>query len=115
MFVQPVEVGLKTSNLHDDVIEDILTEEKLEKVVSGEHGDKQNNLTEDPVEEIHVKTPNGTRNDLVDNENMEGSVFVDVQVKKGAEDLPSTEIATEVACSPSMCVKRKSKIADTDK
>ena len=52
-----------TSNLPDDEIEDIFTEEELEKVVSAELGDEQNNLTEDPVEEIHVETPNGTSND----------------------------------------------------
>ena len=60
MFGQPMKVGLKISNLPDDATEDIFTEEELEKVVSGEHGDEQNNLTEDPVEEIHAETPNGT-------------------------------------------------------
>ena len=71
------------------MIEDIFTEEELEKVVSGEHEDEQNSLTEDPVEEIHVETPNGTSNNLVDNADTEGPVFVDVQEKAGAEDLPS--------------------------
>ena len=65
MFGQPMKIGLKTSNLPNDTIEDIFTETELEKVVSGEHGDEQNNLTEDPVEEIHVETPNETSNDLV--------------------------------------------------
>ena len=55
MFGQPIKIGLKTSNLSDDAIEDIFTDEELEKVVSGEDGDEQNNLTEDPVEEIHVE------------------------------------------------------------
>ena len=40
MFGQPMKVGLKTSNLLDDAIEDIFTEEELEKVVSGEYGDE---------------------------------------------------------------------------
>ena len=90
MLGQPMKVGLKTSNLPDDAIEDIFIDDELEKVLSGEHGDKQNNLTEDPVEEIYVETPNGTSNNLVDNANMEGPVFVDVQEEKGAEDLLST-------------------------
>ena len=63
LFGQPMKVGLKTSNLPDDAIEDIFTEEELEKVISGERGDVQNNLTEDPVEEIHVEIPNATSND----------------------------------------------------
>ena len=88
MFGQPMKVEQKTSNLLDDVIEDILIKEQLEKVVSGEHEDKQNNLTEDPFKEIHVETPNGTSNDLVDNADTEGPVFVDVQEKADAEDLP---------------------------
>ena len=52
-----MKVGLKKSNLPDDAIEDIFTEEEQEKVVSREHGDEQNNLNEDPVEEIHVENP----------------------------------------------------------
>ena len=79
----------------------------MEKVVSGEYGDEKNNLTEGPVEETHVESPNGTSNDLVDNADMEGPVFVDVQEETGAEDLPSIELVTEVARSPSMCVKHK--------
>ena len=50
MFGQPMKVGLKTSNLLDHAIEDIFTEEKLQKAVSGKHGNEQNKLTEDPVE-----------------------------------------------------------------
>ena len=73
------------------LIEDIFTKGKLERVVSGEHKDEQNNLIEDSVEEIHVETPNGTSNDLVDNADMEEPVFVDVQEETGTEDLPSTE------------------------
>ena len=79
IFGQPIKVGLQTSNLPDDEIEDIFTEEELEKVVSGEHEDKQNNLTEDSVEEIHVETSNGTSINLVDNADIEGSVFIEVQ------------------------------------
>ena len=112
MFGQPLKVELKRSNLPDDATEDIFSEEELEKVVSGKHGDEQNNLSEDPVEEIHVEAPNGLRNDLVD---MKGAVFVDVQKETVAEDLPSTEMVTEVARSPSMCVKRKNKIIEKRK
>ena len=54
MFSQPMKVGLKTSNLADDAIEDMFTKEKLEKVASEEHGDEQNNLTKDFLE-----TPKG--------------------------------------------------------
>ena len=79
IFGQPIKVGLQTSNLPDDAIEDIFTEEELEKEVSGEHKDKQNNLTEDSVEEIHVETSNGTSINLVDNADIEGSVFIEVQ------------------------------------
>ena len=76
MFSQPIKVGLKTSNLPDDAIEDIFPKEELDKAVSGEHGDEQNNVTKDPVEEIHVETLNGTTNDLVNNADVEGPVFV---------------------------------------
>ena len=34
MFGQPMKCGLKTSNLPDDVINDISTEEELEKLIS---------------------------------------------------------------------------------
>ena len=112
MFGQPMKDGLKTSNLPDDPIEDIFIEEELEKVVSGEHGGEQNNLTQDPVEEINVKTPDGTSNGLVDNADLEESVFFDVQEETRAEDLPSTEMVTKVARSSSMCVKRKNKIIE---
>ena len=44
-----------------------------------------------------------TSNDLLDNVDMEEPVFVDVQEDAGAKDLPSTEMVTEVALSPSMC------------
>ena len=37
MFGQPVKVGLKTSNLPDDVTDDIFGEE-LEKINSGQDG-----------------------------------------------------------------------------
>ena len=35
IFGQPVKVGLKTSNLPDDAIDDIFAEEELEKIISG--------------------------------------------------------------------------------
>ena len=51
-FGQPMTVGLETSNLPDDAIDYILAEEELEKIISGEDGDEQNDPTEDPnVEE----------------------------------------------------------------
>ena len=112
MFGQP----MKMSKLPDDATEDIFTEEELDKAVgSGEHGDEQSNLTQDPVEEIHVETLNVISNDLVDNADMEGPVFVDVQEETGGEDLPSTEMVTEVARSPSMCFKHKNKIFEKRK
>ena len=46
---------------------------------------------------------------------MEGAVFVDAQEETGAEDLPSTEMVTEVARFQSMCVKRKNKIIENRK
>ena len=51
MFGQPVTVGLKTSNLPDDAIEDIFAEEELEKIISRQYGDEQNDPTEDPTVE----------------------------------------------------------------
>ena len=48
MFGQPLKVGLIRSNLPDDATEDIFTEEELEKVVSGKHGDEQNILLKIP-------------------------------------------------------------------
>ena len=78
MFGQPMKVGLKISNLPDDATGGIFTKEELGKVVSGEHGDEQNNLNEDLVEEIRVEAPNGTSNNLVDSADMEEPVFVDV-------------------------------------
>ena len=80
----------------------------MEKVVSGEHGDKQNNVTED-------RNENGTSNDLVDNADIEGPVFADVQEETGAEELSSTKMVTEVTLFPSMCVKRKNKITEKRK
>ena len=55
MFGQPVKVGLKTSNLRDYTIEDIFTKGELEKIISGEQGDEQSNLTKDPAERIHLE------------------------------------------------------------
>ena len=79
MFGQPMKDGLKISNLPDDAIEDIFTEEGLEKVVSGEHGGEQSNLTQDPVEEINVKTPDGTSNNPIHrNGNKSSPFFINV-------------------------------------
>ena len=49
MFDQPMKVGLKTSNLPYDAIDDIFAEEELEKTISGQDGDKQNDPTEDQI------------------------------------------------------------------
>ena len=70
MFGQPVRVGLKISNLRDKAIEDIFTKGELEKIISGEQGDEQNNLAKDPAEKIHLEIPNGTSNDLLHNADM---------------------------------------------
>ena len=49
MFGQPMKVGLKTSNLPDDAIDDIFAKEELEKIISGQDGDEQNDLTDKPT------------------------------------------------------------------
>ena len=46
MFGQPMNIGLKTSNLPDDAIDDIFAEEELEKIISAPDGDEQNDPTE---------------------------------------------------------------------
>ena len=66
MFGQPMKVGLKTSNLPDDAIDDIFAEEELEKIISGQDGDEQNDPTEDPTVE---------ENDLPDITDAEESVL----------------------------------------
>ena len=66
MFGEPMKVGLKISNLPDDAIEDIFTEEELEKKISGQDGDEQNDPTEDPTIE---------ENDLPDITDAEGSAL----------------------------------------
>ena len=86
MFVQPVKVGLKTSNLPDDAIDDIFAEEELEKIISGQDGDEQNDPTEDPTVE---------GNDLADITDAEGSVL-EFQEQKCEEDVPPTEMVTEI-------------------
>ena len=45
MFGQPMKVALKTSNLPDDTIDDIFAEEELQKIISGQDGDEQNDPT----------------------------------------------------------------------
>ena len=72
-------------------------------------------MTEGSVEESCVETPNETSNGLADNADMEGPVFVDVQEETGAEDLPFINMVTEVARSPSMCVKCKNEIIEKRK
>ena len=79
MFGEPMKVGLKISNLPDDAIEDIFTEEELEKKISGQDGDEQNDPTEDPTIE---------ENDLPDITDAEGSVL-EFQEETCEKDVPS--------------------------
>ena len=98
-----MEVGLKTSNLPDDTIDDIFAEEELQKIISGQDGDEQNDPTEDPTVE---------ENDLPDI--TEGSVL-EFQEETCEKDVPSTEMVTEIPCSPSICAQRKNKITEKKK
>ena len=105
MFGQPRKVGLKTSNLPDDAIDDNFAEEELEKKISGQDGDEQNDPTEDPTVE---------EDDLPDITDVEGSVL-EFQEETCEEDVLSTEMVTEIACSPSICAQRKKKITEKRK
>ena len=100
MFGQPMKVGLKTSNLPDHVIDDIFAEKELEKIIAGQDGDEQNDPTKDPTVE---------ENDLPDITDAERSVL-EFQDETSEENVPSTEMATEILRSPSICAQRKSKI-----
>ena len=90
MFGEPMKVGLKISNLPDDAIEDIFTEEELEKKISGQDGDEQNDPTEDPTIE---------ENDLPDITDAEGSVL-EFQEETCEKDVASKEMVTEIPRSP---------------
>ena len=105
MFGQPVKVGLKTLNLPDDAIDDIFAEEELEKIISGQDGDEQNDPTEDPTVE---------ENDLPDITDAEGPVS-EFQEKTCEEDVPSTEMVKKIPRSPSICGQRNNKITDKRK
>ena len=105
MFGQPTKVGLKTSNLPDHAIDDTFTKEELEKIISGQDGDEQNDPTEDPTVE---------ENDLPDITDAEGSVL-EFQEETCEEDVPSTEMVTEIPRSPSICAQRKNKITEKRK
>ena len=105
MFRQPMKVGLKTSNLPDDATDDVFAEEELEKITSGQDGDKQNDPTEDPTVE---------ENDLPDITDAEGSVL-EFQEETCDEDVPSTEMVTEIPRSPSICAQRKNKVTEKRK
>ena len=104
MFGQPMKIGLKTSNLPDYAI-DIFTEEELEKKISGQDGDEQNDPTEDPTVE---------EDDLPDIADVEGSVL-EVQEETCEDAVLSTEMVTEIARSPSICAQRKKKITEKRK
>ena len=88
-----MKVGLKTSNLSDDATDDIFAEEELEKIISGQDGDEQNDPTEDPTVE---------ENDLPDITDAEGSVL-EFQEETCEEDVLSTEMVEEIPHSPSIC------------
>ena len=98
-------VGLKTSNLLDDAIDDNFAEEELDKKISGQDGDEQNDPTEDPTVE---------ENDLPDITDAEGSVL-EFQEETCEEDVTSTEMITEIPRSPSICAQRKKKITEKRK
>ena len=105
IFGQPMKVGLKTSNFPDDAIDDIFAEEELEKIISGQDGDEQNDPTEDPTVE---------ENDLPDITNDEGSTL-EFQEAACEEDVPSTEMVAEIPRFPSICAQRKNKITEKRK
>ena len=102
MFGRPTKVGLKTSNLPDDAIDDIFAEEVLEKIIFGQDGDEQNDPMEDPTVE---------ENDLPDITNAEGSAF-EFQEEACEEEVASTEVVAEIPRSPSICTQRKNKITE---
>ena len=95
MFGQPMKVGLKTSNLPDDAIDDIFAEEELEKIISGQDGDEQNDPMEDPTVE---------ENNLPDIADAERSVL-EFQEETCGEDVPYPEMVTEIPRSPSTCAQ----------
>ena len=105
MFGQPMKVGLKTSNLSDDAIDDIFAEKELEKIISGQDRVEKNDPTENPTVE-----ENGSP-DITD---AEGSVL-EFQEETCEENVPSTEMVTEIPFSPSICAQRKNKITEKTK
>ena len=105
MFGQPMKVGSKTSNLPDDAIDDIFAEEDLEKIIFGQDRDEQNDPTEDPTVE---------ENDLPDITDAEGLVL-EFQEETCEEDVPSTEMVTEIPHSPSTCAQLNNKIIEKRK
>ena len=102
MFRQPMKVELETPNLPDDAIDDIFGEEESEKIISGQDGDEQNRYLEDPTIE---------EKDLPDITGAERSVL-ELQEETWEEDVPSTEMVTQIPRSPSICARRKNKITE---
>ena len=96
---------MKTSNHPDDAIDDIFAEEEFEKIISGQDADEQNHPTSDPTVE---------ENDLPDITDAEGSVL-EFQEETCEEDVPSTEMITEIPRSPSICSQQKNKITEKRK
>ena len=74
-------------------------------MISGQDGDEQNDPTEDPTDE---------ENDLPDVTDAEGSVL-EFQEERCEEDVPSTEMVTEIPRSPSICAQQKNKITEKRK
>ena len=81
-------------------IDYIFTEGELEKIISGQNGDEQNDPTEDPTIE---------ENDLPDITDAECSVL-EFQEETCEEDVSSTEMVTEIPRSPCVCAQRKNKV-----
>ena len=90
---------MKTSNLPDDAIYDIFTEEELEKIISVQDRDEQNDPTEDPTVE---------ENDLSNITDAEGSVL-EFQEETCEADAPSTEMVKEIPRSPSICAQGRTR------
>ena len=88
-----MKVGLKTSNLPDTAIDDIFTEGKSEKIISGQDGDEQIDPTEDPTVE---------QNNLLDITDADASVLEFQEV-------------TEMPRFPSICAQQKNKITEKRK
>ena len=66
-------------------------------------------MKNDPTEDLTVE-----ENDLSDITDAEGLVL-EFQEETCEEDVPSTEMVTEISCSPSICSQRKNKVTEKRK